>query len=71
MRRARAIFDSADVDKSGDVSRPELVPKLKGDDELERLLGIRDIKGDGPAIAKALSKVRPLAGDGDRTVAAL
>ena len=57
LPKARAVFDSADVDRSGDLSRAELVAKLKSDGEIEGLLAMKDVGGEGSAGAKALSKV--------------
>ena len=57
LLRARAVFDSADRDQSGSLDRAELFAKLQEDGELEALLSIKDIKGEGLAGAKAMGKV--------------
>ena len=57
MCRARLIFDEIDEDESGFLDRTELFKKLKADDEVETLLGRKDITGDGLPAAKAMGRL--------------
>ena len=57
LQRAKTVFDGADVDGSGSLDRSELFAKLQADGDIEQLLNIRDIKGEGLAGAKAMGKV--------------
>ena len=45
--RAKVLFDKVDTSNTGSVSKRELFAKLKGDTELESLLGMKDVSGKG------------------------
>ena len=57
MERAKAIFAVVDADKNGSIDRAELYSKLRSDNELETLLNMKAIDGDGLPAAKAMGRL--------------
>jgi len=67
--RARALFAELDAGGTGSVTKKALFAKLKGDAELESLLGIKDVSGKGMMGVVKLSRVlKQLDEDGDNAI---
>ena len=61
----KKLFESIDTDGSGTLSRKELANKLKKDDELETLLGLKGAKRIGKHFMRIQKELEGLDGDGD------
>merc|ERR1740123_1728779 len=67
--RAKALFAELDAGGTGSVTKKALFAKLKGDAELESLLGIKDVSGKGMMGVVKLSRVlKQLDEDGDNAI---
>ena len=65
---AKKLFDSMDTDGSGTISRKELATKLKADDDLEKLLGLKGAKRIGKHFLRVQKELEALDTDGDAKI---
>ena len=65
---AKKLFDSMDTDGSGTISRKELAAKLKADDDLEKLLGLKGAKRIGKHFIRVQKELEALDTDGDAKI---
>jgi len=67
--RTKVLFDEVDVSGTGSVSRSELFAKLKADTQLELLLDMKDVSGEGMlGVIKMGAVLKKLDSDGDGSI---